>query len=81
MKRSGLVWLEDMTQMDKAPYLNRHNAIKRQVTTETTRVCQLLAENVNNTEFSDKMDVRMSNMSNKITDTKGEFRLKIGDFW
>jgi hypothetical protein len=74
-------WLDDMTQMDKAPYVNRQEAIQRQVTTDTTRVCQLLAENVNNTNFSDKMDVRISNMSNKSNTNKGEFRLKIGDFW
>lgn len=80
MKTSGLVWLDDMTQMDKAFYVNRHEAIKRKVTMDTTRLRQLLTENVNSTDFSDKIDTRISNMSNKITDTKGEFRLKIGDF-
>lgn len=67
--------------MDKAPYVNRKEVIDREVETETNRVRELLTENVNNNNFSDKIDVRISNMNNKIFDTKGEFRLKIGDFW
>jgi hypothetical protein len=79
---AGVRWAQ-MDSYEQSPWDIRRENILNEVNKATRDVHELIIQNVDNynKSYDKNIQVRITSMSNKIQDTKGEFRLKIGDFW